>query len=143
MAILFILFAFLAIVVVDILALIYVLMQRSVHKWLSISYLFVVLLALVATILTTGVYSYYSNPNTHVFGWPIPRVIFQRDTPTSPSLEYVGPTIVLAYPINFALYMFFLSAGAILLILRWRRHDQKQSPNNSLQATAAALASSD
>ncbi len=129
MAILFILFVFLAIAAVDIWALILVFVQRSHRKWLSISYFLVVLLAFIATIVTTAFYSYYSNPNTRVFGWPIPRVVFQRDTPASPWLDYVGPTIVLAYPINFVLYMFIPSVAAIVLILRCRGYGRKQRPD--------------
>jgi hypothetical protein len=78
----------------------------------------------VATIVTTGYFSYYSNPNTHVFGWPIPRVIFQRDTPDSPWLDYVGPTVALAYPMNFILYMFIPSVIFVLLSRR-RRHEAR------------------
>ena len=91
MAILF-LSIFLAIMAVDIWAAILVVVGRSVRKWLSRSYFLVVVLAFIAAFLITSFFSYYSNSNTHIFGWPIPRVIFQRDTPTSPWLDYVGPT---------------------------------------------------
>ena len=126
MAMLLILFGFLVIVVVEVGAVVLLFARKNVRKRLIIFYLLVVLLALIATIVTTAFYSYYANPNTRVFGWPIPRVVFQRDTPISPWLDYVGPTIVLAYPINFVLYMFLPSVAAIVLILRSRGHDRKQ-----------------
>jgi hypothetical protein len=129
---------FLAIVAVDIWAVILVVVGRSVRKWLSRSYFLVVMLAFIAAFLVTSFFSYYSNPNTHVFGWPIPRVIFQRDTPTSPWLDYVGPTIVLAYPMNFILYMFIPSVAAIIFILLWRRRDRRQRPNTALEPTPTA-----
>ena len=126
MAIAVVLFVFLAIVVVEVWAGFLVFVQRDHRNWLGISYLLVVLLAFIATIITTAFYSYYANPNTRVFGWPIPRVVFQRDTPTSPWFDYVGPTIVLAYPINFVVYMVIPSVTAIVLILRYRRQDRKR-----------------
>jgi len=71
--------------------------------------------------LDDAVFSYFHNPNTQVFGWPIPRVVFQRDTPTGPWLDYIGPTIVLAYPMNFVLFMFFPSVVFLVLALRRRK----------------------
>ena len=94
---------FVTIVAVDVWAAIAVAFKPSLSGWLRSSYWLVALLALATTVGMTGFFSYYSNPNTHVFGWPIPRVIFQRDTPTSPWLDFIGPTIVLAYPMNFIL----------------------------------------
>ena len=127
---------FLAIVAVDIWAAVLVVFGRSVRRWLSRSYFLIVLLAFIAVFLVTSFFSYYSNPNTHVFGWPVPRVIFQRDTPTSPWLDYVGPTILLAYPMNFILYMFFPSVAVIIFILLWRRQDRRQRPNTALEPRA-------
>lgn len=123
---------FSAIVAVDILAFILVVIGRNVRAWLSRSYLIVMALALVVAFLMTFFFSYYSNPNTHIFGWPIPRVIFQRDTPTSPWLDYVGPTILLAYPMNFILYMFIPSVLAIIFILAWRRRNRRHEILNDL-----------
>lgn len=123
---------FLAIVAVDIWAVVLVVVGHSVRKWLRRSYSLVVLLAFIATFWMTSSFSYYPNPNTHIYGWPIPRVVFQRDTPTSPWLDYVGPTIVLAYPMNFILFMFIPSVATIILVLLWRRRDRRQRPNMAL-----------
>jgi hypothetical protein len=129
---------FLAIVAVDIWAALLVIFGRNVRRWLSRSYFIVVPLAFIAAFLVTSFFSYSSNPNPHVYGWPVPRVIFQRDTPTSPWLDYIGPTIVLAYPMNFILYMFVPSVAAIVFILVWRRRDRKRRPNTGLEPTATA-----
>src|SRR6266581_6844555 len=93
-------------------------------KWRWSSYGLLALVALIASVLMTSHFSYYSNPNTHVFGWPIPLVIFQRDTPTSQWLDYVGPTVVLAYPLNFLLYMFFPSLAYLIVV--WIRKRRKR-----------------
>jgi hypothetical protein len=111
---------FLAMIAVDIWAAVIV-FQRHVSGWLRSSYFVVAILAFVAAFLFTSYFSYYANPNTHVFGWPVPRVIFQRDTPTSPWLDYVGPTILLAYPMNFVVYMSIPSLALIILAVRRRR----------------------
>ncbi len=109
------LLVFLAIVAVDIWAAVAVMWRPGLGGWLRVSYWLVIVLALAGTIVMTGYFSYYADSNTRVFGWPIPRVIFQRDTPDAPWLDYIGPTIVLAYPLNFLLYIFFPSMVAVLL----------------------------
>jgi hypothetical protein len=119
------LLVFIAIVAVEVWAIIAMMFRPGVSGWLRFSYWLVTLLVLVATVAMTGFFSYYWNPNTHVFGWPIPRVIFQRDTPTSPWLDFVGPTIVLAYPMNFILYMFVPSV--VFLWVAWRRKDETRN----------------
>jgi len=116
------LIVFLLMVAVDVWAAIAAMFQHRLSGWLRSSYFVIALLAFVAAFLVTSFFSYYSNPNTHIFGWPIPRVVFQRDTPTSPWLDYVGPTIVLAYPMNFVVYMFVPSVFFIILAMRQRRH---------------------
>jgi hypothetical protein len=113
------------IVAVDVWAAIAVSFGSGLSARLCLSYFLILLLAVVATMLMTGVYSYYPNPNTHIFGWPVPCVIFQRDTPTSPWLDYVGFTVVLAYPMNFVLFMFIPSVAVIVLKLRRRRLEHK------------------
>jgi hypothetical protein len=57
---------------------------------------------------------YMADPNTKVMGWPIPLGVFQRDSPTAPWLDYVGPTALLAYPMN--LLVFLLVPSALVLI---------------------------
>jgi hypothetical protein len=116
---------FLAMVVVDIWAAGAVISRSATSRCLRSSYTVVALVALAATVATTGFLSYFSNPNTHVYGWPIPRVIFQRETATSPWLDYVGPTLVLAYPMNFIIYMFLPSVVFIGIVLLRRRHEKR------------------
>ncbi len=99
----FLLFAFLAIMAVDVWAAIAVGFRRSGGGWLCLSYFVVVPLTGVVTLLMTSLYSYYSNPNTRIFGWPIPRIVFQRQNPGEHRgfLDYFGPTIcLLAYPLE-------------------------------------------
>jgi hypothetical protein len=115
---------FLAMVVIDIWAAIRVMFRPGLAGWLGVSYWVGVILALVATVWMTGFFSYYTNPNTHVFGWPIPRVIFQRDTPDSPWLDFIGPTIILAYPINLVVFLFVPSLICILLSRR-QKHETR------------------
>jgi hypothetical protein len=118
------LLVFLAVVAVDIWAAIAVVFKPRLGGWLIASYWMVTLLAFAGAIGMTAFFSYYSNPNTHVFGWPVPRVIFQRDTPTSPWDDFVGPTIVLAYPMNFILYMLVPSV-AFILVSRRRKYETR------------------
>ena len=61
-------------------------------------------IAIPVSFYFTHYYMYFPNPNTQVFGWPIPKVVFQRDSPTGPWLDYVGPTVFLAFPINFVIF---------------------------------------
>ena len=55
---------------------------------------------------TTYKYQSFPNPNTQVFGWPMPYVIFQRNSPTSPWLDYVGLGTYIAFPVNVILFAF-------------------------------------
>jgi len=114
---------FLAMVAVDIWAAVVVIFTHRLSRRLRSSYFIITLLAFLSAFAVTSFFSYYSNPNTHIFGWPVPRVIFQRDTPTSPWLDYVGPTVLLAYPMNFIVYMSIPSVAFIILASRQRRHD--------------------
>jgi hypothetical protein len=116
---------FLTTVAVDIWAAGVVVSSSATSRGLGSPYGAVALLALAATLATTGFLSYFSNPNTHVYGWPIPRVIFQRDTSDSPWLDYVGPTVVLAYPMNFVVYMFLPSLVFISIVLLRRKHEKR------------------
>jgi hypothetical protein len=41
------------------------------------------------------------NENTYAHGWPIARVVFQRDSPDGPWRDFIGWTLLLAYPLNY------------------------------------------
>jgi hypothetical protein len=65
----------------------------------------VLLGAIPITWYMTSVFKIEYNENTVAHGYPIPIVIFQRDAPGGPWLDYVGPTTILAYPINYIAYI--------------------------------------
>jgi hypothetical protein len=78
------------------------------YRWMTLG------AALVVATVACGMtfcYSCYPNPNTRICGWPVPIVVFQRDTPDGQWLDYVGPTVILVFPINLILWLgtwFFL-----------------------------------
>jgi hypothetical protein len=74
----------------------------------------------IAAIVSTYNYDYFPNANTHIFGWPIPVVIFQRDSATGPWMDFIGPTVVLGLPMNFILFM-LVPAIAFLTEATWHR----------------------
>jgi len=119
---------FTAVVAIDVWAGIVVVFKCRNKVRLQSSYYATVFLTFLAAMLATLFISYYDNPNTRVFGWPIPRVVFQRETPTSPWLDYIGPTIVLAYPMNFVLYLLIPSVVFLILAHRCgRRSNDKKA----------------
>lgn len=76
-------------------------------------------------IWSTYYYDYFSNPNTHCHGWPIPHVVFQRNNPESEWRDYVGPTIFLALPMNWILFLFPPSLVIVAThIIRRKRKNQ-------------------
>jgi hypothetical protein len=60
--------------------------------------------ALPITHYFTNYFVYFANPNTQIYGWPIPKVVFQRSSPTGPWLDFLGPTVFLAFPLNFIVF---------------------------------------
>ncbi|OHB67355.1 MAG: hypothetical protein A2V70_11515 [Planctomycetes bacterium RBG_13_63_9] len=69
------------------------------------------IIVVAVSYLLTFHFVYSANANTRVHGWPVPVVIFQRDAPDGPWWDYVGPTTVLAFPMNLVLLLgvwFFL-----------------------------------
>ena len=68
-------------------------------------YIAILVICMVVAFVTTFLYVHSPNENTRVHGWPVPLVIFQRDGPNAPWLDFVGPTPALAYPINLILYL--------------------------------------
>ena len=94
--------------------------------WVRILYFGCFSAAAITAYFTTFHYIHYANANTRFHGWPIPSVVFQRDSPTSPWLDFVGPTVVLAYPMN--LLLFVLLPSIVVLVLARRSRPQAQ-PN--------------
>ena len=68
---------------------------------------------------------YTTNPNTRVHGWPVAVVIFQRDTPEGPWLDYVGAITWLGFPINLVLLtgVWFLLLWLVNLLLYRRQRE--------------------
>jgi hypothetical protein len=108
MAVLVILFFLLA-ATVTLWAMIFIFASRRLNRLMRVSYVIGTLAIATAAFFTTFYYGYYSDPNTCVFGWPIPMVVEQRTNATSPWLDFAGPTVVLAYPMNFLIFLFLPS----------------------------------
>ena len=104
----------------------------SISKALSLSYWAWFVVAAGTCVFTTFNYTYYTNSNTRVHGWPIPTVVFQRDDAESPWLDFVGLTTVLAYPMNLILFLVVPS----LTLLAWSRF--KRSSDNQDAEKAAS-----
>jgi hypothetical protein len=83
---------------------------RSVVRW---SFITSAVLAVISSYITTFHYEHMPNSNTRFVGWPIPRVVFQRDTPDGPWLDFVGITMLLAFPMNFILFVLVPSILAL------------------------------
>ena len=86
--------------------------------WLRRLYFAFFGVANIAAYFTTFHYIYFANANTRFHGWPVPTVIFQRDGPDAPWLDFVGPTILLAYPMNLTLFAIIPSIVAVVLARR-------------------------
>ncbi|HEY1050951.1 MAG TPA: hypothetical protein VGE39_14375 [Prosthecobacter sp.] len=91
---------------------------RSVVCWLCPA---CVVLAAVGSHWSTFHHEHWPNANTRFVGWPIPQIVFQRDIPEEPWLDFVGPTLILAWPMNFILFSLVPS----LLLLPFTRQQGK------------------
>jgi hypothetical protein len=83
-------------------------------------YIGISVIVAVVAYWTTNHYDYFPNANTHVHGWPVPVVVFQRDNATSPWLDYVGLTTLLGLPMNFIIFM-LLPALVFMAAGTWKR----------------------
>lgn len=84
-------------------------------------YLAAIAAAAAGSIWSTFFYVYARNENTRVHGWPVPTIIFQRDTPESEWLDFIGPTLILGLPMNFVAFLFLPSVTTIVVARRRRR----------------------
>ena|ERR1039457_6372688 len=103
-------------------------------RWLKGFYVAVLVLCAVVAFVTTFHYVYSPNENTRVYGWPVPRVVFQRDGPNAPWLDFVGPTIALAYPINLILYL-CLPSLLMFLVVFWKGRSHVSKVTNQASNT--------
>jgi hypothetical protein len=111
--------AILGIIAIDVWAAVTVL-RHSNGYFPQIVYVVVLVVSGLGTCWATFQYEYYLNVNTRVIGWPVPVVVFQRDDVDARWLDYVGPTVVLGYPMNLAIFMFAPSGGFLALASRRR-----------------------
>lgn len=94
-----------------------ILISPEAKGWLRVVFVGLLLLSGGAAYWLTYKYQYFPNGNTRVYGWPIPWIVFQRHSPNDPFLDFVGPTYLLALPMNFLL--FTLPISLTFLILLW------------------------
>ena len=88
------------------------------------------------TYFLTFHYVYFANANTIVHGWPVPIVVFQRDSVDGPWLDYVGPTVFWGFPINLVLLLapWFLLSWALNAALLRRKMRSAQSQIEAAKA---------
>lgn len=89
--------------------------------WSRILFLVALVSSCVGAYYSTFNYTYFANANTRFHGWPVPQVIFQRDGPGEPWLDFVGPTVVLAYPMNVVLFSIVPALLVLVVYLAKRR----------------------
>jgi hypothetical protein len=87
---------------------------------LRFSYFSLLAFAMLAAVWCTFGFEYRSNENTRIQGWPVPVIVLQRDGPDAPWLDFVGPTTILALPMNFIAFMLVPSVLA-LIVANWRK----------------------
>lgn len=94
--------------------------SRRTSRRLRMIYFGYVAVIVPVAYYTTFHFNYYANANTRMFGWPIPMYAFQRHDASSPWLDFVGPPVFIAYPLNLLLFI-FLPSLVILFIARRSR----------------------
>jgi hypothetical protein len=93
---------------------------KHLTTWSRSIYFLSVVAAIGIGAWSTYGYDYFPNPNTHFHGWPIPYVVFQRDNPESEWRDFVGPTTLLAMPLNWLVFL-ALPSLAILITNQIRK----------------------
>lgn len=107
---------------------------RVASSQLRIAYVAVLLLTAGVAARTTFWYEYFPDENTRICGWPVPIVIFQRVSAEAPWLDYVGPTTLLGYPMNLAIFMFVPSA----LFVYWSNRERRLCARAGAESIAPA-----
>lgn len=107
---------------------------RVASSQLRIAYVAVLFVTAVVAARTTFWYEYFPDENTRICGWPVPVVIFQRVGAEAPWLDYVGPTTLLGYPMNLAIFMFVPSA----LFVYWSHREKLLSARADTESIALA-----
>ncbi|EMI52555.1 membrane protein [Rhodopirellula sallentina SM41] len=116
---------------------VHVAITGRIPTWSRLLYFAALTGSVIAAYFTTFHYTYLANANTRIHGWPVPTVVFQRDGLGKPWLDFVGPTVILAYPMNLVLFA-FVPALMVLVVFWIREHPQM----TSIDATAPTEAQS-
>ena len=109
-----------------------------VPLWLRVVHLLALAGTCVAAFYSTFKYTYLANANTRFHGWPVPQVIFQRDGPGEPWLDFVGPTVLLAYPMNVVLFSTVPALLVLAVYFAGRR--KSESTENTLPDASTHIA---
>ena len=82
---------------------------------------------------TTYRYKYWVDPNTEFHGWPVPTVVFQRESPDSPFLDFVGLGIVIGWPLNTLLLLGPIGLVVVLVnsIAKYAHHRRTKRSNEN------------
>ena len=102
------------------------LFRNSLNRLSRTIYIIGILGTAVTTYLTTYQYGYFPDANTQILGWPIPLVVFQRESPTAPWLDFVGFTALLAYPMNLLIFLFIPSTLVLIRFAMLRKAHLKR-----------------
>ncbi|TWU48953.1 hypothetical protein Poly51_48570 [Rubripirellula tenax] len=113
-----------------------------IPTWSRLLFLAALAASVVAAYLTTFHYTYLANANTRFHGWPVPTVIFQRDGPGEPWLDFVGPTVILAYPMNLVLFS-FVPAMFVLAVFVFRKRSRLHSPEATTTVDLSSINTQD
>lgn len=116
----------------------YAAIAGQIPPWSRVFYLIALMSSVAGAYFTTFHYVYFANANTRFHGWPVPTVIFQREGPGEPWLDFIGPTAILAYPMNLVLFA-FIPALIVLATCarRHRKHPRGASPLGTLDGSQA------
>lgn len=88
--------------------------SKHLTTWLRSIYFVSLAAVLGIGAWSTYGYDYFPNTNTHFHGWPIPYVVFQRETSESEWRDFVGPTTLLAMPLN---WIIFLATPSLAILI--------------------------
>ena len=90
---------------------------------LKLIYVIAFTTCIIAAFQMTFRYIYYWDSNTRVHGWPFFCVIWQRKDANSQWLDFVGLISVLAFPLNFL--VFLMPPSFLVLCTSWWQHRRK------------------
>lgn len=101
--------------------------SHDIPRSVSVTFFIIAASAIGGGIWSTYYYDYFPNENTHMHGWPVPYVVFQRDNSDSQWLDFVGPTTLLALPLNWLLFLLPPSFSILIFNVIKKRKKEKAS----------------